>query len=474
MATFTKISQPSTPFFTQQFGTNLSTIIPSSPDRFSAQPYEKTSFHNGRYSRNASPCHPDGSLTLRPKGSRCKTSVDSRFLYSSTHSPGDRKRNLAQTGRQRFSTRSTSESWLSRLEHPSESLVAGSAEISGPHSSKLAHHPIAQIAITQYITIICAIFESLCSLHAKSSQESKLQTHSLSMNSEQTHNEGATVRVPHAHVLSSQSSVEHPSKMDRYADFEHLLVARALGADISSAYQSKTVTPDPSSPPTPDGTGQPHNFQTIAPGLYRSSMPQLGNYETLEGFGLKTIVTLVDKKLTLEYGNFITSSGIIHHVVPIEANKPGRVPTSAVIVHQVMQLMLDPRNYPMLVHCNQGKHRTGCMTACFRKICGWSDEAAIEEYVRYSTPKDRSADKLFIETFDPTPLKSVALERGYVGGVYKQPMGDTNISERSIYTNNSVSTYGTSETGEFLHEYQERIRQENNDIMESARLWSHR
>lgn len=258
-------------------------------------------------------------------------------------------------------------------------------------------------------------------------------------------------------------------------DFEHFLAAKAMGEETTSFdFESRTITPDPSSPPTPDGTGRPHNFQIIAPGLYRSSMPQLGNFEILEGYGLKTIITFVDKKLTLEYCNFISSSGIIHHVVPVEANKPGRCPTTASVVYQIMELMLDPSNYPMLIHCNQGKHRTGCITACFRKICGWSDEAAINEYIKYSTPKDRAADKVFIESFDPSPLKAVALERGYVGGVYKQPMGDTNISERSVYTNNSVATYGTSDTGESMHEYQEKIRQENNDIMESARLWSHR
>lgn len=474
MSTFTKISRPSTPFLRQHSHTSLSSINPSSLDRSSTQSYDKIAFHNGQIPRNASPCHPSEPLTLRPKGSRCKTSVESLLSYNSIYSPGHRRQGIAQIGRRRSYTNSASQLWLSRQEHPSETLVTGSAQASGPHSSKLAQHILTQIAITRYISIVCTVLESFYSLIVTSAQNLELPRRPRSMNSDQSHSEGEVIQAPRTHILPSQSSVEHPFKMDRYSDFEHLLVARALGADISSAYQSKTVTPDPSSPPTPDGTGQPHNFQTIAPGLYRSSMPQLGNYETLEGFSLKTIVTLVDKKLTLEYGNFITSSGIIHHVVPVEANKPGRVPTSAIVVHQVMQLMLDPRNYPMLVHCNQGKHRTGCMTACFRKICGWSDEAAIEEYVRYSTPKDRPADKLFIETFDPTPLKSMALERGYVGGVYKQPMGDTNISERSIYTNNSVSTYGQSDTGESLHEYQERIRQENNDIMESARLWSHK
>lgn len=241
-------------------------------------------------------------------------------------------------------------------------------------------------------------------------------------------------------------------------------------------YSSKTLKYDQSQPPTPDGTGRPTNFQTIAPGLYRSSYPSIAHFNCLEDLGLKTIVTLVPFPLSLEYANFITSSGIIHHQIGILANKDAEVYSPTETVHRVLEIMLDPSNYPMLIHCNKGKHRTGCMTACFRKVCGWTDEAVIEEYVKYSTPKDRELDKAFIRRFDPTSLKPVALERGYVGGIYKQPVGDTQISERSnmtVYTNNSVSTYGNGD-GEIQHEYQERVRQQNNDEMEAVWRWSHR
>lgn len=243
-------------------------------------------------------------------------------------------------------------------------------------------------------------------------------------------------------------------------------------------YNSKTITLDQSQPPTPDGTGRPTNFQTIAPGLYRSSFPVFAHFEQLENLSLKTIITFVPDELPLDYCNFISSSGIVHHQIPILANKNPDVYTNAAVVHQVLEIMLDPNNYPLLIHCNKGKHRTGCLTACFRKVCGWTDEAAVEEYVQYSLPKDRELDKVFIKRFDPSPLKSLALDRGYVGGVYKQPLaGDTQTSERSgitVYTNNSVATYSNSETGEILHEYQERVRIENNEFMESSRLWSHR
>lgn len=260
-----------------------------------------------------------------------------------------------------------------------------------------------------------------------------------------------------------------------WADSDYL--AKAICAIPSpSEYASRTLTLDQSQPPTPDGTGRPTNFQTIAPGLYRSSFPQMNHFDTLADLSLKTIITFVPQALELPYSNFISTNGIIHHHIPILANKDADICTKTEVVHQVLELMLDPNNYPMLVHCNKGKHRTGCMTACFRKVCGWTDEAAIDEYVKYSTPKDRELDKVFIQAFDPTPLKSIALERGYVGGVYKQPSGDTQVSERSmntIYTNTSVATYCNSD-GEIQHEYQEQVRIANNATMESARLWDYR
>lgn len=255
-------------------------------------------------------------------------------------------------------------------------------------------------------------------------------------------------------------------------------IARALSNITPIDYDSKTISLDLSIPPSPDRTGRPTNFSTIAPGLYRSSYPHISHFEALEDLNLKTIITFVPEELPFSYANFITSHGIIHHPIHIKANKDAEVYTDVETIKAVQELMLDPNNYPMLIHCNKGKHRTGCMTACFRKICGWSDEAAIEEYIKFSTPKDRDLDKAFIKRFDPEPLKSIALERGYVGGVYAPPvLGDTGYSERSFttsYTTSSVATYSNSETGEIQHEYQERIRRENNAALAEVQRWSHR
>ena len=61
--------------------------------------------------------------------------------------------------------------------------------------------------------------------------------------------------------------------------------------------------------------------------------------------------------------------------------------------------VLDSRNHPMLIHCNKGKHRTGCLIGCLRKMQQWSLTTIFDEYRRFSFPKPRSMDQEFIELY---------------------------------------------------------------------------
>lgn len=220
-------------------------------------------------------------------------------------------------------------------------------------------------------------------------------------------------------------------------------IAASLAAlDVNA--DPKPAQADESQPPTPDGTGRPVNFQIIAPGLFRSSYPQTPHFVELKKLGLKTIITLVPQDLSADYQAFITQNGITHYHIPILANKDPEIYTPDETVYKVLELILEPSKHPMLIHCNKGKHRTGCITACFRRVTGWTLEASIAEYEQYSQPKDRALDKAFITRFNPLPLKALAIERGYVGGVWRQPhFGSTNFS---CYTNTSMdTTYPTSD-----------------------------
>lgn len=72
--------------------------------------------------------------------------------------------------------------------------------------------------------------------------------------------------------------------------------------------------------------------------------------------------------------------------------------------------ILDRRNHPMLIHCNKGKHRTGCLIGCLRKLQQWSLTTIFDEYRRFSHPKSRSMDQEFIELYQENRVWS---EVGY-------------------------------------------------------------
>ena len=67
------------------------------------------------------------------------------------------------------------------------------------------------------------------------------------------------------------------------------------------------------------------------------------------------------------------------------------------------QQVLDVRNHPILIHCNQGKHRTGCLVGCIRKAQHWSLVSIFDEYRRFAGDKARVVDQQFIERFTFQP-----------------------------------------------------------------------
>ena len=198
---------------------------------------------------------------------------------------------------------------------------------------------------------------------------------------------------------------------------------------------------DKSQPPTPDGSGLPVNFAQIGPGMYRASYPQATHFSALQPLKLRTIITLVPEDILPDYQSFMRTDGITHHQINVLANKDPNVYTSDGVVNKIMKLMLDPTNHPILIHCNKGKHRTGCISACFRKLTGWSLDACLVEYAKFSGTKARALDREFITRFDASILKPLALERGFVCGAFSEPY--TGSSKDSEYTNYSYTSDDT-------------------------------
>jgi len=141
----------------------------------------------------------------------------------------------------------------------------------------------------------------------------------------------------------------------------------------------------------------PANFGVVSETIYRSSFPKPEHFEYLKSLKLKSIICLVNDDYPLENLDFMKGHGIEFFQIGMPGNKQNYVPKDKVI--EALKIILDQRNHPLLIHCNRGKHRTGCVVASLRKLQRWATQSALEEYSRYAHPKEREMDCQFIGTF---------------------------------------------------------------------------
>ena len=79
--------------------------------------------------------------------------------------------------------------------------------------------------------------------------------------------------------------------------------------------------------------------------------------------------------------------------------RPPPLPSPHLQVTRALEILLDERNHPILMHCNKGKHRVGCVVGILRKMQSWSLTAIFDEYRRFAGAKGRLADQEYIERF---------------------------------------------------------------------------
>ena len=89
----------------------------------------------------------------------------------------------------------------------------------------------------------------------------------------------------------------------------------------------------------------------------------------------------------------------------------------------ILAVVLDQSHYPLLIHCNQGKHRTGCVIAAARKISGWRLDSVLDEYRLYAEPKVRECDVEYISALEVASLQ-----------VHRPWRGSTRFGPSQAYT----------------------------------------
>eukprot|EP00742_Colponemidia_sp_Colp-10_P003739 GILJ01003979.1.p1 GENE.GILJ01003979.1~~GILJ01003979.1.p1 ORF type:complete len:178 (+),score=14.13 GILJ01003979.1:74-535(+) len=134
--------------------------------------------------------------------------------------------------------------------------------------------------------------------------------------------------------------------------------------------------------------------------LYRSGLPNELNFPFLERLHLKHIIYLAPDEPTQQFLNFVDDQEIVLIHLGKEVKKNPWKPISEEVVLSALDLILDSSQYPIMVMCHLGRHRTGTVIGCLRKVQRWNLTSIFEEYRRYAGSKVRLLNEQFIELFD--------------------------------------------------------------------------
>jgi protein tyrosine/serine phosphatase len=121
------------------------------------------------------------------------------------------------------------------------------------------------------------------------------------------------------------------------------------------------------------------NFGKINDNYYRGAQPQGNDYRDLAALGVKTVIDLQADGPSNEAG-YVKASGMNYFRIGMTTTK---APTEAQIA-QFFDIVSNPANQPVYVHCAGGRHRTGTMTALYRMTFdGWTAAQAYNEMKQY-------------------------------------------------------------------------------------------
>ncbi|QLL30405.1 hypothetical protein HG536_0A02220 [Torulaspora globosa] len=159
----------------------------------------------------------------------------------------------------------------------------------------------------------------------------------------------------------------------------------------------------------------PENFSHVVGEIYRSSFPRMENFAFLQRrLKLKSILVLIPEEYPPENEEFLKQSGIRLFQVGMSGNKEPFVNIPSDLLTRALEVVLNPDNQPILIHCNRGKHRTGCLVGCIRKLQNWSLTMIFDEYRRFAFPKARALDQQFIEMYNDNEIVRIAQKNNWL------------------------------------------------------------
>ncbi|KAJ8461733.1 hypothetical protein OPV22_034659 [Ensete ventricosum] len=149
----------------------------------------------------------------------------------------------------------------------------------------------------------------------------------------------------------------------------------------------------------------PLNFAMVDYGVFRSGFPDAANFGFLRTLSLRSVLCLCPEPYPEANVNFLRANGIRLFQFGIDGCKEPFVNIPEDTIHEALKAVLDIRNHPIVIHCKRGKHRTGCLVGCLRKLQRWCLASIFDEYQRFAAAKARVSDQMFMERFDISGLE---------------------------------------------------------------------
>jgi protein tyrosine/serine phosphatase len=153
------------------------------------------------------------------------------------------------------------------------------------------------------------------------------------------------------------------------------------------------------------------NFHVVKEGvLYRSGqMTQDGFQRMVYDHSIKTVISLrfasnpKDAPPDVFEEGLSRSMGMNHFRIPYRSwhSVHGSIPADKG-VNKFLKIMRDPANYPVLIHCFAGIHRTGAYCAIFRiEFDHWSNEQAMAEMKAYGYVMEHPDVFAYLQNYRP-------------------------------------------------------------------------
>jgi protein-tyrosine phosphatase len=153
-----------------------------------------------------------------------------------------------------------------------------------------------------------------------------------------------------------------------------------------------------------------YNFGQIDPMYFRGAQPDQKGFAALAKAGVKTVIDLQAKGIANEK-QLVEAAGMKYVRIPMTTHVP---PTPEQLT-QFLELVTDPASQPVYVHCKEGRHRTGVMTAVYRMTKdGWHADKAFDEMKRFKFGWAflHSEFKRFVYAFKPAAVKFASVIPG--------------------------------------------------------------